>query len=112
MVKQQVQATINNIFLKPYPKKIDLYQNLILKMEYKKNVPLVKIVSVRRSHKIQICLTKMHLNVVNRYFEELLAFKNEISKKFSDLKQKLISKVKIYKNNMAEVNIILKFIIF
>lgn len=98
MIKSQIEAKINNFYLRPYPNKGNKYENLIEKKwadnKKEKLFPLVTIKKDKRSHNIDIVLNKMHIFVINRYFEELIAFKNEIVAKFSDLRKQLISKVK------------------
>lgn len=97
--KSQIYASINNFQMKPYPDAAgNFYKSLFekKKIDPKKDkpLPLVEIKRDKRSHHIEIKLNKMKIVVVNRYFEEVLAFKNEISAKFSDLRNQLLSKVK------------------
>lgn len=113
MIKSQIEAKINNLYLRPYPNKGNKYENLIEKKwadnKKEKPFPLVTIKKDKRSHNIEIVLNKMHIFVINRYFEELIAFKNEIVAKFSDLRKQLISKVK---NEKAQNENVKNYLIF
>lgn len=96
--KSQINASINNFQMIPYPNRGNIYESLFEKKKIdprkEKSFPLVEIKRDKRNHNIEIVLNKMQIVVVNRYFEEVLAFKNEISAKFSDLRNQLLSKVK------------------
>lgn len=105
IINGQISGYILNFYLKPDREKCFLYTDLIKRAEVyssplRRSIdPLITFTRDKRNHKIEISLIKMHIIVINKYFEELLAFKNEISSKFSDLQAQIISKARIKKND-------------